>query len=77
MNSAIEELHYHLVERPGLDAFPSETAPLKRRLEGLSLDQLDAHAQLVNNASITAFRCGLRLGLTLGQECPLPPRPLP
>ena len=77
MESAVEQLHFYFVEEPKLDCFPQETAEFERLFEHASTSLSDAKDRLVNNASITGFWEGLRLGLLLGTECSFPPRPLP
>lgn len=77
LDSVVEELCYYFVEQPKLDAFPQEAALCEPLFRNAPRELSDAKDQLVNNARITAFREGLRLGLQLGCECALPPRQLP
>lgn len=73
MKQVYQELHYLFVEHPHLDAFPDETRQYQPLLDALPIEQCDAWERLRNNASLTAFEAGFRLGLSLGLDCPPAP----
>ena len=71
MYDLILDLYDQFVAGPELDCFPKETAQAREVLAGLELDQADACASFTYYSAATAFREGLRLGLSLSAQCGL------
>ena len=69
MYDLILDLYDKFVVRPKADCFPEETARAKAALAGLDLNQADACVSLAYYSAATAFREGLRLGLSLSAQC--------
>lgn len=74
-HSAVEALFQQFVLTPGLDTASNKHAADWRVLQSLTFEQRDAVERQRLDCAFTAFREGLRLGLLLGTECGLSPRP--
>ncbi len=71
MYDTLDEVYHHFVVEKNRDAFPEETEHYERFFQRADMDLCDAKETLVNNAGLTGFREGLRLGLLLARELPL------
>lgn len=77
MESVVEELFQQFILDAGVDSAAKRNTEFWKVLQPLTFEQRDAVEGLRLGCALMAFREGLRLGLLLGTECGLPPRPLP